>query len=56
MHWFILRVNWMALFGCRELINIGGGFVAIAKMKAGTMLPDWNMDVEQLHEKIFWLH
>ena len=22
MHWFINRVNWMALFGCRELINI----------------------------------
>ena len=23
--------DWMALFGCRELINIGGGFVAIAR-------------------------
>ena len=22
----IYRVNWMALFGCRELIKIGGGF------------------------------
>ena len=22
MHWFIYRVNWMALFGCRELINM----------------------------------
>ena len=28
---FISRVNWMALFGCRELINIGEGFVAIAR-------------------------
>ena len=24
-------VNWMALFGCGELINIGGGFVAIGR-------------------------
>ena len=31
MHWFIYRVNWMTLFGCRELINIGEGFVAIAR-------------------------
>ena len=32
MHWFIYRVNWVALFGCRELIKIGGGFVAIARL------------------------
>ena len=33
----------MAMFGCRELINIGGDFVAIARW----MLPDLNMDMEQ---------
>ena len=34
----------MALFGCRELINIGGGFEA---MNAGTMLPDCNLEMKQ---------
>ena len=29
-HIYKYRENWMALFGDRELINIGGGFVAIA--------------------------
>ena len=28
---FKYRVNWMALFGCRELINVGEGFAAIAR-------------------------
>ena len=36
---------------CRELINIGGGFVAI--MNAGTMFPDWNMDME--HASFFFV-
>ena len=35
-YYYYYRVNWLALFGCRELNNIGrgfigGGFVAIAR-------------------------
>ena len=44
----------MALFGCRELINVGGGFVAIARWmqepccKVGIWI--WNTD-EQVVDK-----
>ena len=45
MHWFIYRVNWMVLFGCRELIN--STLCRHCQIYAGTMLPDWKMDMEQ---------
>ena len=34
----------MTLFGCAELINTGGGFVAIARW---IQEPDLNMDMEK---------
>ena len=45
MHCFIYRVNWMALFGCRELINVERRLYSHCHMKVRTMLSDLNRDI-----------
>ena len=52
MHWLIYKVNWMALFGCKELFNKRcNGFYTkdvLIVWNVAWMPLSWNVDLEQM--------